>query len=223
MTVPAFEIGQTEVTVAAYGEYLDSVGPECTNPGDGGSCFPGDLWEGCNYGEDGRQQHPVDCVTWFQAEGYCLWAGKRLCSESEWEKVAAGPDSRKYPWGPEMCEGWADSPTCKYANVEQEGGTGCGEDGKESTLPVGGRPKGASPFGALDMIGNVREWVADDWHKWCSDTPLDGGAWVEEPRSAERVVRGCNFMDPPCTSQKRHSWRAADGGHWTGFRCCRSL
>jgi serine/threonine-protein kinase len=95
-----------------------------------------------------RGDHPVVCVTWEQARRYCAWAGKRLPTEAEWEKAARGTDARTFPWG-------NTAPSCELAHYYDCEGT--------STLPVGTLKAGASPYGVLDMAGNVFEWVAD-WH-----------------------------------------------------------
>jgi polyhydroxybutyrate depolymerase len=127
-------------------------------------------------------------VTWENANRYCQWAGRTLADEAQWEKAARGWDGRKYPWG-------NDEPNCFLANY-----TGCYPD----TMPVGSLPAGASPYGAMDMAGNVWEWVADWYPSEAYPTPfplesqdakldalhvIRGGSWANDTLVLESAVR----------------------------------
>lgn len=138
-----FFVDMTEVTVARYRDCVD----------DGGCLAPELTGDACNWDVAGRNEHPVNCVTWAQAQTFCGWDGKSLLTEAQWEKAARGDDARAYPWG-------ADVVTCERAIIADESGDGCGSG---TTVTVGSRPSGASPYGALDMAGNVLEFVAD-WY-----------------------------------------------------------
>jgi len=120
------------------------------------------------------RDRPVVMVTWHGAAAYCEWAGGRLPTEAEWEYVARGPEGNLYPWGNTL-------PDCNLANF----GTCIGVP-----VNVGSRPAGASWCGALDMAGNVWEWVADRFGPYSDlaqknpigpdsgDVPvLRGGGW----------------------------------------------
>ena len=157
--------------------------------------------------------HAVGRVTWYGARTFCAWAGKRLCSESEWERAGKGTTHAAYAWG----DGEPDTATANCAEIS------C-RDGFWGVAPVGSFPSGRSPVGADDMSGNAREWVEDDRHGSYATPriPLDGGAWVEQPRLPNRSVRG---GDATTTRRElRISGRAlfpADAGSpYLSFRCC---
>jgi len=136
VTLSAFRIDETEVTVEAYAYCVVEGG--CAEPGTSTNC---------NWGVTGRATHPVNCVSWHDARDFCVFAGRRLPTEAEWEKAARGTDERIYPWG-------NGDPTCSLATHG---------DCVEHTEPVGSHPSGAGPYGALDTAGNVWEWVGD-WY-----------------------------------------------------------
>ena len=140
---------QLEVTQAQYRLCVEA-----------GACPEAASGEACNWGRDDRDDHPANCISWFDASRYCSWAGMRLPTEAEWEKGARGTFGFSYPWGNTPPGGAGD---CDRAIMMRVGlGLGCGHDG---TGPAGGRPLGASPYGLLDMAGNVWEWVMDDYDR----------------------------------------------------------
>lgn len=144
VTVPDFTIDKTEVTVSQYAACVGAQ--ECDEP----------TWNCSTYWQpDSQPDLPVTCLSWYQAKNYCERVGKHLCNEAEWEKAARGTDGRLFPWGNEKA-------TCYYTVMLGSSSSipGCGEDGP---WPVGSKPEDVSPYGALDMAGNVSEWVADDW------------------------------------------------------------
>jgi formylglycine-generating enzyme required for sulfatase activity len=170
----AFYIDRTEVTNAQFKAFCDATSRVYPN---------NPYWDGSYF--LGKPDHPVVLITYEQARAYCEWAGKRLPTEAEWEKAARGTDGRIYPWG----------------NVWQEGlanlaGDDFGADRFYRTAPVGSLPNGASPYGALDMIGNVWEWCAD-WYdpSYYARSPQRN---PQGPEMAlrERVARGGSFSSP---------------------------
>ena len=188
--VGAFWIDRVEVTNARYGRCVETgacslpVGPAFTQPS--------------------RAEHPVTIVSWAQALGYCLWAGKRLPSEAEWEKAARGSDGRPYPWG------FAIDPDRVNAGYTA------------GTEAVSSHLSGASPYGILGMAGNVWEWTSSLYRPYPYD-PEDGR---EDPTArGARVNRGGSWYYGPWFF--RASYRATADHIYRriadlGFRCASS-
>lgn len=226
--IPRFEIQRTEVTVAEYRKCVEAGVCEtsgldherkdvCAAP----APTPGCHWR-AEPGEN--EDHPINCVDWFQAQQYCTWIGGRLPLEDEWEKAARGSAGQRYPWGEHAdpktlgsrlngCDMDCVSAAVSYreqailANVRARDGLAEFTDGFPKTAPVGQFPGGASPDGILDLIGNVREWT---WER-----ERRGGGWrtghgdgldVLAPESAWR--------EPPVDPRLRDEF--------TGLRCVRS-
>ena len=205
----AFWIDQTEVTVGQYHQCVDAGvcgHPEpAVNPMNDGSATRQSYYDNENY-----YDYPVIFVNWSQAKTYCEWAGRRLPTEAEWEKAARGTDGRLYPWGNE-------EPNPSLLNYDGIIG---------DTTRVGSYPAGASPYGALDMAGNVWEWV-NDWYdpQYYSKSPKQnpsgpetgyffinrGGSFKKSEHSVRSTYR--HWYIPPLLGSQivAHSY--------DGFRC----
>ncbi len=215
--ISAFSIDKVEVTNARYQECVNSG--VCT-PVQLDRCSIYDAEEGTwsigGEGEAGLKaaDHPVACVTWQEAERFCKWAGKRLPTEAEWEKAARGDkDDREFPWGPD----W--EPT--FLNWGELAGFGT-TDGFETSSPVGAFPQNASPFGALDMAGNVWEWTADGFNKDAYAQSADRDP-IHEANAEAKVLRGgsWSFAGSGARSAYRFFAPPETRDDAIGFRCAR--
>ena len=169
----------------------------------------------------GLDQHPAVLVSWNDAAAYCAWAGHRLPTEAEWEKAARGTDGRKFPWGNQGVAG--DFLNFADRNLAVDGADKNVDDGYQFTAPAGSYPKGASPYGALDMAGNVWEWVAD-WYdeKYYTSSPPQN---PEGPESGQyRVLRGGSWYGDQWVARAAVRYRFVPDGRYddVGFRCARS-
>ena len=167
VNLPAFFIDRSEVTNAAYKTFVDATRHKAPSN-----------WSGTSFPE-GRADFPVTGVTWQDAADYAKWAGKRLPTEVEWEAAARGADGRIYPWGNDWRLGVANTGLKPDKPTPEQYPTGIREAGRY--------PQGASPAGAVDMIGNAWEWVADEINVYPGNTEskldLESGVTY-------RVIRG---------------------------------
>ena len=228
-----YEIDRTEVTASQYGACVSAGG--CTAAGTGSYA---------TYQVSGKENHPINYVNWGQVEAYCLWTGKELCTEAQWEKGARGgcehnggasnckAQSRKYPWLGNA------APTCDLAVM-----SGC--DGDTQAV-CSKSPAGDSPYGLCDMAGNVWEWVADWFGSdyYCAGSGADTsspwtycpecGSWPGSPNAwnnpycnisgSARVGRGGGFgsVYDYLRVSVRFYVDPSGSGYDLGGRCCRS-
>ncbi len=202
INLPLYFIDTYKVTNKDYRKFVQDTGRR-----------PPVDWQNGQY-PPGKDRHPVVNIRWEDANAYCLWAGKRLPTEAQWEKAARGADGLIYPWGNEFDE--------KRANVNNQVG---------NTTEVGHYENGRSPYGAYDMIGNVWEWTAD-WYQ-----PYPGNTYVSDQFGEKaKVLRGNSWAGlghfPPAifNEVKAHNSRASFRIYMApdtlvndvGFRCVKS-
>lgn len=168
----AFWMDQLEVTNAMYGLCVEAGG--CTLPQSLKSQRRPEYFDNPEF-----KDYPVIYVTWGQAKTYCEWTGRRLPTEAEWERAGRGDDFRTFPWGEDKADG-------TLANFNMLVG---------DTSRVGSYPAGASPFGVLDMAGNVAEWVNDFYSSDYTNAITLNPVGPAESSSFYRVVRGGSLGD----------------------------
>ena len=205
-----FYIDKFEVTNARYAQCVIS-----------GGCYPPDNFgsrtEGHYYGNPQFDDYPVIYVNKNNADAYCSWRDARLPTEAEWEKAARGTDGRLYPWGNTF-----DGKRVNFCdiNCEYEWANLDYDDVYSETAPVGSYPAGASPYGVLDMSGNVWEWVADWYDVYPGGDP--SVQWFYGQYYG--IVRGAAW--DTWGSHVRTAFRMwatpEDSDFNTGFRCARS-
>ena len=189
--LPAFAIDRTEVTAEQYASCVRATACAAVDP----------KARRCNVNRGAAfRRHPANCVTWGQADAFCRWRDARLPTSDEWERAARGDQPRKYPWGDQL-------PGNQLCWQREPGGA-------DGTCPVGAHPSGASPFGVLDLAGNVAEWTAS-----------------EKPRTFEKeyLIRGGGFAvedlamaepdDLDFRADRSSPRSAVHGAVDLGFRC----
>jgi len=192
VTLSGYYIYKNLVTVAMYRKFCEATSREMPSSPSWG-------W---------KEDHPMVKVSWDDAKAYCDWAGVSLPTEAQWEKAARGTDGRKYPWGNDFDKSklWCSKST--YSDADR-------------TAPVGSFPGGASPYGVLDMAGNVDQWCAD----WYDDRYWDS-APSQDPTgpgfAKDRVTRGGSWFEYDakdfCAADR--GWLTpTNGGYACGFRC----
>jgi formylglycine-generating enzyme required for sulfatase activity len=215
VALPDYYIGRHPVTVGEFRAFVDAGGylhrRYWTDTGwawsQAGSRTTPDLWSDEKRGGDDRL--PVIGVSWYEAYAYCQWLSEatgrdyRLPSEAQWEKAARGTDGRLYPWGDAF-----DASRCNAR-----------PSGLERTMPVGSySPAGDSPYGCVDMAGNVSEWTMSKFRPY----PYNLGDGSDDPEGdAERVTRGGSWHSP--VLRVRVTSRGYNDPWFTdndvGFRC----
>jgi len=212
--VNAYKIGKYEVTNAEYGKFIDTGGYNNSSywTANGWAYKTNNSLIQPHYWTNIRDNKPVVGVSWFEAYAFCKWAGYRLPTEAEWEKAARGTDGRAFPWGNTV-------PNCSYANFRYNGSFCVG-----NTTVVGSYPTGVSPYGVMDMTGNVFEWVSSQFQTYPYNA-TDGRENQDNVDSGVPVIQrsiSCYFGNSPFDTFLRCSARLESGaagyGDGLGFR-----
>ena len=202
----AFYIDQFEVSNSQYARCVSQG--KCTEPKSLGYVDRPDYYLDPNYAD-----YPVVAVDWKQADAYCRWVGGRLPTEAEWEKAARGKDLRPYPWGFEPAE-------CSRANFNS------GTEGRcsQGTTQVGSYPAGASPYGVMDLAGNVWEWT-NDWYDWTYYQVSSKKDPMGPVTGYQKIVKGgaWDYSATVMTISYNSDHMPQEFKSSFGFRCTRAL
>jgi formylglycine-generating enzyme required for sulfatase activity len=185
----------------------------------------------CNFGKEGRENHPINCVSWPLADQYCKVKKKRLPTEAEWEYAARGSDGRKFPWGDEPAgKDHMNAGGLEYSKWETSKGLKPTprmydhDDGFVGTAPVGSFPKGKTKYGANDFVGNVWEWTADYFETYKAEDEVVNPKGA--PAGEKKAIRGGGFnggvplwLNPAF----RYFQLVNASAPGIGFRCAMSL
>ncbi|NDJ51815.1 MAG: SUMF1/EgtB/PvdO family nonheme iron enzyme [Chloroflexi bacterium] len=211
--IDAFYIDLTEVTNRQYQDCVEAG--VCEPPRRFDCCLEFGIGERPDYyGNPEFDDYPVIHIDWYDARTFCEWRGGRLATEAEWEKASRGTDGRMYPWGNEP----AAPHLLNYTWLANE------HQGQPlyNTSPVGSYPDGASPYGVLDLAGNVYEWVYDVYAPdYYSYTPYENPTGPEE--GSYRVTRGGSFYNQAFrnrSANRNHAWIPASSTHFDGGARC---
>lgn len=206
VTLRDFWLDQTEVSNAQYRQCVEAgICPESIK------CKKGEP----TYQDAGKADHPVVCVSWDDARTYCQWAGARLPTEAEWEYAFRGEQNLIYPWGSTF-----DGTKLNYCDVncEQSHADKRYDDHYVKTAPVGSFPQDVSWCGALDMSGNISEWVSDWSGSYSSKSEQDP---TGPSSGSDKILRGCNWYFQPayCRGSARPPASPDTRYDYLGFRC----
>lgn len=183
VSLPAYKMDKYLVTNAQYALFVAKTGHR-----------PPLNWSNGRFAQ-GKQMYPVTMVSWYDANDYAKWVGKRLPTEAEWEKAARGTDGRRWPWGNQMDPSLLNT----YYSVGD-------------TTPVTRYKNGVSPYGLMDMAGNVNEWTTDDFAPYPGTDAPDKLFKVKIPKVASAADRSMKVVDL-VTSDKGH-YKVLRGGSW---------
>ena len=213
VTLSAYWMDKYEVTSYDFAEFLNSHQASAGRFIEITPSVTVEFVEGKYLSRPELENHPVNRVSWYGADAYCRWKGKRLPTEAEWEKAARGTDQRIFPWGNEFPDNSRVTYRRKFSEI-----------GFKVMEPVYSMGRGVSPYGIHHMAGNVWEWVAD----W-----FDGGTYRDreqrDPKGPEtgisKVLRGGNWYYKAyyMRTTYRFNERPDQFNIWQGFRCQRDI
>jgi formylglycine-generating enzyme required for sulfatase activity len=212
VNLSAYWIDRFEVTAKDFSRFLNLHPKESPRYIEMGRAVTIENRGGKYHERPGLKRYPANRISWYGASAYCLWMGKRLPTEAEWEKAARGTDERLFPWGNEH-------PNNSLATYRRK----FSEWGFKAMVPVDSMAQGQSPYGVYHMAGNIWEWVADGFDpNYYTSSP------TKDPKgpasSTSRVLRGGNWYYKAyyMRTTYRFNEKPEKFKIWQGFRCSKS-